>query len=77
MKKTSRERIRYLGDLQRLSVREGDTFVLMVSSVLSRETCERIQQQWREEVGDANKLIILSHGMRLGVIGRDDAAKAA
>lgn len=63
-------RVRYLGDLQRLEVKPGDTYVLSVPVAISREQVERLKSRWSETVGDANKLIILSDGMRLGVIGK-------
>lgn len=66
------EEIRFLGDLQRLAVKPGDRFVLTVPDVISGETAARIQASWKGFVGsdaDAPKLLILSGGMKLGVIG--------
>lgn len=60
--------VRFLeGDLQRLTVQRGDTFVLMVDEVLSRDEQESILSQW-EGVFPGTKLVLLPRGYRLGVV---------
>lgn len=65
------EEIRFLGDLQRLAVKPGDRFVLVVQKPVSAETAARIQFAWERFIGDGEKvpLLILDGAMKLGVIG--------
>lgn len=63
--------IRYLGDLQRLDLREGDRFVLTIDGPISSSMHDIIQRQWRRFVGaDTEKfpLLVLDKGSKLGVI---------
>jgi hypothetical protein len=67
--------IRFLGDLQRLTLKPGDRFVLIVPGRISPEMAARIQDIWTRwtENGDnlttrVGKLLILEEGMKLGLI---------
>ncbi len=64
------EKINFLGDLQRLEIKQGDRFVLMVDDVISDSTATHIQTLWAQFIGaEGPKLLILQRGMKLGVIG--------
>lgn len=63
--------IRFLGDLQRVDRRPGDLFVLSVDQVLSMEQAARIRSEWKEIVGD-ERLLIVTRGYRLGLVGETD-----
>lgn len=55
------------GDLQRLQIKKGDTFVLMVDEVLSMDQQASILRHWGDAFPGA-KLIVLPRGYRLGVV---------
>jgi hypothetical protein len=59
--------IRFLGDLQRLDVKPGDTFVLTVDCDISQHEAESIQQLWAKVMGDV-RCLVLGKGMKLGAI---------
>lgn len=61
------QEIHYLGDLQRLEIKPGDTFVLTVDSNLSGEMIDRIKESWKRVMGDA-PVLVLDRNMKLGVI---------
>ncbi len=68
--------IRYLGDLQRLDMKEGDRFVLTCEGHVSLEMQEQIQKAWKVFIGeDAEKppLLVLDRGFKLGVINQKAA----
>lgn len=68
----SMDEIRWLGDMERLEIKPGDKFVLMVPGVISMEVHDRIQEVWEKFHGgdpDDFKLLILDQGIKLGVIG--------
>ena len=59
--------IRFLGDLQRLRVEPGDLFVLQTDQILSCEQVVRLRSYLEPHAHGAG-LLVLSGGMRLGVI---------
>jgi hypothetical protein len=65
--------IRFLGDLQRLEVKPGDRFVLTVPGPVSSKVISFLQKQWEELNVSQGKLIVLTDGCKLGVIGQDEA----
>jgi hypothetical protein len=69
-KKMERE-IRYLGDLARLDIRTGDTFVLMCPGYISEEQIVHIKQTWAENFGADSKIIVIGDGCKLGVLRSD------
>ncbi len=61
--------IRFVGDMERLQIKEGDKFVLKVPHQISSETAEKIQKIWADfSEGKCGKLLILDKDMELGVI---------
>lgn len=63
--------IKFLGDMQRLDLKDGDRFVLTVDAVLSDADRRRIQEAWAKFVGGDTErfnLLMLERGMKLGVI---------
>lgn len=65
------EEVRYIGDLQRVTVHPGDKFVLSVDFIISDETRNRLQAEWERFMGHEYPIIVLSPGMKLGVIGKE------
>lgn len=61
-------KIRFLGDLQRLDVKPGDTFVLSVGGTISADMAEGLKKMWAAKMGEHVPLLILADGMRLGVV---------
>jgi hypothetical protein len=67
--------IRFLGELNRLEVWPGDRFVLQVDALISPELAARIQEEWREFIGQDHpeiRLLILEKGMKIGAIRLPD-----
>ncbi len=63
--------IRYLGDVQRLALKPGDTLVLSIDQHLSDEIANRLSKELRQRLHGDFPVIVLSAGMKLGVIGID------
>jgi hypothetical protein len=61
--------VRYLGEVQRLEVNPGEVLVLTVPHVISTETEQRLREQFRRLKLPEHQLLILSGGMRIGVLG--------
>jgi hypothetical protein len=64
--------IRYLGDVQKLSLNEGDILVLSSDQHLREETAERLRQHLEREI-PGHKVLILGEGLKLGVLSKDAA----
>lgn len=72
MSEQTQELINFLGDLARIEVRPGDRFVLMTDGAVSHDMAVRITEEWKRFMGpDAPRLMILSDGIKVGVIGID------
>lgn len=61
--------IRFIGDLQRVDIRPGDKFVLMVEKPVSAEAAKNIQRTWERFAGADSKLLILDSSVKLGAFG--------
>lgn len=61
--------VRYLGDLQRLTLKPGDTIVLTLAEPVSEEAAQRILAIVRQQLG-AVPILILDQGTTLGVLGQ-------
>lgn len=61
--------IRFLGDLQRVSVEPGDTLVLKVPQPLPDDVCARLSERI-ESLFPGHKCIVLCDGLELGVISK-------
>lgn len=74
--------VTFLGNLARIEAKPGDRFVLMTDGDVSHDMAVRITDEWKRFMGpDAPRLMILSDGIKLGVVGFDqglyiDASKA-
>lgn len=68
------EEIRYLGDVQRLVLNPGDTVVLTIDSIISEDTALRLKTQLQNILGDGYHYLVLSDGMKIGVLGQDIGA---
>ncbi len=62
------EEIRYLGDLQRLTIKPGDKFVLTADRPISREMAAALKSMWEGFAGPDIPLLILDKGCSLGAI---------
>lgn len=63
--------IRFVGDMQRLQIKEGDRFILTIDQPISSETADKIQEVWSTFTeGKGGKLLLLERGMKLGVISQ-------
>lgn len=68
--------IRFIGDMERLTVKSGDRFVITMPGMITREAHERVQAAWASFVkgnDPAPLLLILDAGAKLGIIGQADA----
>lgn len=62
--------IRFMGDLQRLTYKPGDKFVLKCASAISRESVERLKHYFEQFMPGA-QVLVLGDGIELGVVGPD------
>jgi hypothetical protein len=60
--------IRFIGDLQRLTIGPDDRFVLTCEQRLSPGAMDRIQEAWIKFAGPDAKLLVLESGCKLGAI---------
>lgn len=67
------QEIRYLGDVQKLVLSEGDIIVVSVDYHLSDETAERFKNHVSEMLG-GRKVLVLDNGAKIGVLSEKDAA---
>lgn len=65
--------VRFLGDVERLALKPDDVLVLRTSIPLTRETTERIRDHIASIVGQDRKVLILEHGMEVGVLAPEPA----
>lgn len=61
--------IRVLGDMERIQVKPGDIFVLTAPQELRQEVAERLKEHLQRIIGPDAKVLVLSGGLKLGVIG--------
>lgn len=62
--------IRYLGDLQKLSLNEGDILVIKLPRPEPVETIDRLKNQI-EALVPGHKMIFLCEGIEIGVLSKD------
>jgi hypothetical protein len=60
--------IKYLGDVQRLTMEPGDVLVLSVHDEISQEAAARLKEQVLATIGTDRKVMVLSRGMKVGVL---------
>lgn len=61
--------MKFIGELQRVTYQDGDTFVLMAERTFHVEQYERVVQFFETKLPGA-KVLLLDGGMRLGVVGK-------
>lgn len=61
-------KIRFIGDLQRLTIGPDDRFVLSCEQHLSLEAAMRIKAEWEKFAREGVKLLILEGGAKLDAI---------
>lgn len=62
--------IRFLGDVQRLSLKDGDTLVISSPDHLSGEDCAAIREILSSRF-PKNEVIVLAAGLKIGVVGKE------
>jgi hypothetical protein len=62
------DEIRFVGDMERVTVRPGDVFVVHVTDDISLEAAERLQAAVSRDL-DGAKVLVFVGGMKLGVMG--------
>lgn len=60
--------VRFLGDVQRLTLQPGDVLVLKCANVLTVETTARLREHVQKIVGQECKVMVLSGGLEIGVL---------
>jgi len=65
--------IRYLGDLQRIELAPDDVLVLSVDQVLDDAVLVDLRKRLQCVVGEQRKCIVLTRGMKLGVLHAAEA----
>lgn len=66
--------VRYLGDVQRLSLGTGDVVVLKTEIRLTAEMADRIRAYMQDILGEDRKLLILCDGIEIGVLSPEVGA---
>lgn len=64
------DEVRYLGDVQRLTLNDGDRVVLSVPGPISEDCAMRLREAAEHCLGGI-QVLVLSDGIKLGVIGAD------
>ena len=60
--------VRYLGDVQKLSLGPNDILVLSLAHPVPIELAMRLREMVRDVAGDDRKVMILEPGMKVGVL---------
>lgn len=60
---------RFLGDVQRLELRPGDTVVLTCDGRLSDETAKRLGHYVQSALKCEHPVLVLESGLKVGVLG--------
>lgn len=63
--------IRFIGDMQRLKLEPDDVVVLSLENDVPKEMAERLREMVKAVVGADHEVIILSGGIKLGVLAKD------
>lgn len=69
-----RARIRFLGDVQRLQLKDGDVLVLSVEGNITDDTEKRLVDTFNSKFPGV-KAIVLREGMRIGLLNIDREPK--
>jgi hypothetical protein len=64
------QEIRFLGDIQRISLKEGDALVISSPDKLSIDDCKAIRD-FASIRFPKNEVIVLSGGLKIGVVGKE------
>lgn len=62
------DEIRYLDDIRKVTFGPSDVLVVQVAYAIPTETADRIKTHLSEAIGTDNKIIVLSDGLKLGVL---------
>ena len=66
------DRVRYLGDVQRLRLKHDDVIVVSTDQYLNQAQVEQIKRVVAQVLGSQRKVLVLSCGMRIGVIAPEE-----
>lgn len=64
--------IKYLGDVQRLVLNEGDILVLNCDRELTMDMAERLRAMLIEQI-PGHQVLVLCKGLTIGVLGKEAA----
>lgn len=67
------DEIRYLGDVQRLTLAPGDIIVLNLDMPISADTAARLKAHAEQQL-PGHQVLVLSEGIKLGVLAPETAA---
>jgi hypothetical protein len=70
------EPTRFLGDLTKINVSDGDVCVLMMPDRAGDELAARLRVEWQAIFGQQVTLLVLDNGGRIGVLSPQQAARA-
>lgn len=70
---TGSPEIRFLGDVQKLTLAPDDIVVLKTAIVVSGEQAEHLRQALKRELGEDRKVLILPAGLEIGVLSPEPA----
>lgn len=60
--------VKFVGDLQRMSLRPDDILVLSLSSQILPDQAEVLTRQIKRLIGTDNQVVILEDGMKLEIV---------
>ena len=65
------QQIRYLGDVQRLVLQEGDIVVLKIPGPISEDWANRLREEMESQL-PGHKVLVLGDGLEIGVLTKQD-----
>lgn len=64
------QKVRFLGDVQRLQMQPGDVAVLSVDDHVSDDMAKRLKEYWNSAFPGV-RLLVLDKGMRIGLLNNN------
>lgn len=65
------DEIRFIGDMQRLELKPGDSLVVKAMGIISRDTAERIESMLSKKFPGV-PIVVLDAGLEIGVLGKGE-----
>ena len=67
--------IRYLGDVQRLTLAPEDIIVLKTTLPVHAEAAKRLREMVQSQFGENRKVLVLSDGLEIGLLSPQPASE--